>query len=81
MFCGELLGDLVLSHHLSFRAGEVRDSIVDNLYPNPEGLRDGARLASRQTRWQQAKKEGWRVVPVIVEKRNEWLRHRANEVC
>lgn len=54
MFCGELDGDLVTAH-IASRADDARKSIADMFAPGP--LTDG---------WALAKKEGWRVVPVVV---------------
>jgi hypothetical protein len=63
MFSGERGGDLC-PLHISFRAGDVRESIArlfaDDAFPYSREARAAA--------WRRAKREGWRVVPVRVEK-------------
>lgn len=57
MFCGELHGVLEPGH-IGFRANEVRFSIAamfNDWHPEKKG-------------WTEARREGWRVVPVEVRK-------------
>jgi hypothetical protein len=57
MFCGELNGDLVTGH-LDHCAWVVRRHIAYMFEPG----------APDKVGWEKAKREGWRVVPVKVEK-------------
>jgi hypothetical protein len=63
MFCGELYGDIQPSH-IGFRADTVR-VLISELFRE----RDGANLDNRpKSMWLRARKAGWRVVPVRVER-------------
>lgn len=75
MFCGELNGELVLGHLFS-RSRDVRSSVASMYHEHRMTLAECPACKDRHSGWTPARKEGWRVVPVVVEKRSEWLKRR-----
>jgi len=63
MFAGELDGKLA-PHHISFRASTVRESIGAM-------FRGNAQVKNSEL-WKEARKYGWKVVPVIVVDQRQW---------
>jgi hypothetical protein len=63
MFAGELDGTLA-PHHISFRADAVRKSIGE--------MFRGKAIANGTELWREARKYGWKVVPVIVVDQRSW---------
>ena len=58
--------------HLASRAREVRETVANMFY---NGLIEGGE-SRHAIAWSRAKAAGWRVVPVIVTRRSEWLADR-----
>lgn len=73
MFCGELEGELFVCQ-LGFRAREVRVSIA-TLFPRTNWP------GGEQNSWSDARKAGWRVVPVRVVPWESREARTANEVA
>lgn len=70
MFAGELDSKLETCH-IGHRARDVRDSIAKMFILPADERISRERLAAG---WREAKKEGWRVAPVVVQERKVWLR-------
>ncbi len=64
MFCAEYNGRLITGT-IKHTAREVREAVAT--------LFKGETLKNP---WKKAMRDGWRVVPVMVERRSEWLKRR-----
>lgn len=68
MYAGELQGRIETCH-LAHRAREARHSVATMFYDNRNPLKYTAKMRDA---WAKARKEGWRIVPVIVAPLSEW---------